>query len=102
MSWTRSEGCCQAHALTVLRIERRGCFHGYESYELKEVVLHHIANETDPVEVASATLDSNVFLEGDGDRRDMLAVPNDDLHHTQANGSQVKKRRDTSTEHPDN
>jgi hypothetical protein len=92
-----------SHALTVLRIERRGRLHSYKSYKLEEVVLHHIANETNFVEVSSATLDSNVFLEGDGDRRDVMAVPNDNSHHTQTSGcqrAQFEKRPITSAEHP--
>ena len=99
--WTRRK-MLSRHALTILRVERRWCLHSNESYELKEMVLHHIANETNSVEVSSATLDSNVFLEGDGDRRDVLAVPDDDSHHIQTNDNQsgkFKKRCITSAEH---
>lgn len=65
----------QSSKLTVLRIESRGWFHSYEGYELEQVILHHVADETDLVEVSSTTLDSDVFLESDGNRGNVMPVP---------------------------
>ena len=68
--------------LTVLRIERRGRFHSYERHELEQVVLHNVADKTDPIEVSSATLHSDVFLEGDSNRGDVVAVPKNEPNKT--------------------
>lgn len=82
-------------ALTVLRIESRGWFHSYEGYELEQVILHHVADETDLVKVSSTTLDSDVFLEGDRDRGNVVPVPTEDPHDKQSRGSRFTQPRDT-------
>ena len=52
-----------------------GLLHGGEAEDLQEVVLHHVADDPELVEVSAAALRPERLLEGDGDAGDVVAVP---------------------------
>mmetsp|Transcript_1197 Transcript_1197/g.3360 ORF Transcript_1197/g.3360 Transcript_1197/m.3360 type:complete len:441 (+) Transcript_1197:13-1335(+) len=59
----------------ILRVQRQRSLHADESENLQKMVLHDVADDADVVKVACAALDSEIFLEGDLDALDVVAVP---------------------------
>lgn len=54
---------------------RRGFFHSYQGQNLQQVILHHVPNDAELVEVAAPALSSERLLEGDLHRGYVVPVP---------------------------
>ena len=49
--------------------------HGHQTEDLQQMVLHHVADNTEIIEVTAATLRSERFFERDENAGDVVSVP---------------------------
>ena len=74
----RPQGMEHIHFLVanLIGIERDHRFHGHETEELHQVILHHVAQGSRVVVIAAAMPDAHLFGHGDGHVVHVTPVPN--------------------------
>lgn len=59
----------------VIGMDGSRLLHCHQRQNLQQMILHHIANDSEFVEISAATLRAERFLEGNENRRDVLTIP---------------------------